>query len=55
MRLFLLGKNYSLQELTNIIDKKEGTLWLMVYDNTFTNQNDDIVSKTRTNYNFVVN
>ena len=37
---------------TDIIDKKEGALWFVISDNTVTNQNEETISKTRTNYIF---
>lgn len=38
--------------ITDIIDKKEGTLQFVISDNTFTNQDGKIVAETRTNYVF---
>ena len=38
--------------ITDIIDKKEGTLQFVISDNTFTNQDGIVVAETRTNYVF---
>ena len=48
----MLVKNYCLQKITDIIDKKEGALWFVISDNTVTNQNEETIAKTRTNYIF---
>ena len=38
--------------ITDIVDKKEGTLQFVISDNTFTNQDGIVVAETRTNYVF---
>jgi len=38
--------------ISDIIDKKEGALQFVIFENTFINQNELIVAKTRTNYVF---
>ncbi len=38
--------------ITDIIDKKEGTLQFVISENTFTNQNGETVAETLTNYVF---
>ena len=40
------------KKITDIIDKKEGTLQFVISENTFTNQAGEIVAETRTNYVF---
>ena len=40
------------EKITDIIDKKEGALWFVISDNTVTNQNEETIAKTRTNYIF---
>lgn len=40
------------KKITDIIDKKGGSLQFVISDNTFTNQDGVIVAETRTNYVF---
>jgi len=40
------------KKITDIIDKKEGSLQFVISENTFTNQEVEIVAETRTNYVF---
>lgn len=40
------------KKITDIIDKKEGTLQFVIFDNTFSNQDGLIVAETQTNYVF---
>ena len=40
------------KKIVDIIDKKEGTLQFVIFENNFTNQNNKLVAETITNYVF---
>jgi len=40
------------KKISDIIDKKDGALQFVIFENTFINQNEVLVAKTRTNYVF---